>query len=82
MVRDDHARWGATAAVPGQTVREPGAGQARTDNPVHDKPAGDVFQFVGDILADAAQAPTAIGTGIGSRAESHLHPRDVVRVSR
>jgi len=56
-----------------------GASQPGANDPVHDKPAGDVFQFVDHILTDPAQAATAIGTGIGSRAEFHLHPRDVVR---
>ena len=41
--------------------------------------AGDVFQFLGHILADPAQAAAAIGTGIGTGGQFHFHPRDVVR---
>jgi len=53
-------------------------GQPRTNDPVHDEAPGDVFQFVGDILADPTQAPAAIGTGIGARRQFHLHPGDVI----
>ena len=56
-----------------------GTGQARADNPVHDEASGDVFQLFGDILADPAQAPAAIGTGVGPGGQLHLHPRDVIR---
>jgi hypothetical protein len=41
--------------------------------------AGDVFQLFRHILADPAQAPAAIGTGICARRQFHFHPRDVVR---
>jgi hypothetical protein len=41
--------------------------------------AGDVFQLFRDILADAAQAAAAIGTGLGTRGQFHFHPRDMIR---
>ena len=56
-----------------------GAGQARADDAVHDKPARDILEFFGDVFADPAQAPAAVGTSIGARRQLHLHPRDVVR---
>jgi len=31
------------------------------------------------ILADPTQAPTAIGAGIGTGGQLHLHPRDMIR---
>jgi len=55
------------------------AGQAGAHDPVHDEASGDILQFVGDVFADPAQAPAAIGTGLGARRQFHLHPRDVVR---
>jgi hypothetical protein len=54
-------------------------GQTRANDAVHDKPAGNVFQFLGDILTDPAQAPATVGTGIGTGAEFHFHPGDVIR---
>lgn len=55
------------------------AGQPGPDDAVHDKPTGDVFQFLGHILTDPTQAPAAIGTGICARRQFDLHPGDVVR---
>lgn len=55
-----------------------GAGQARSHDPVHDEAAGDVFQLLGHILADPAQAAAAIGTGIGAGALFHFHPWNVI----
>lgn len=40
---------------------------------------GNIFQFLGHIFADPAQAPAAIGTGIGAGRQLHLHPGDVIR---
>ncbi len=45
-----------------------GAGQPGPDDPVHDEAAGDILQFLGDVLADPAQAPAAVGTGVRRRA--------------
>ena len=55
-----------------------GAGKARPDNAVHDEAAGNVFQLLGHILADPAQAPAAISAGVGAWGQLDLHPRDVV----
>lgn len=52
---------------------------SRGRDPVHDEAAGDIFQFLGHILADPAQPAAAVGAGVGTRAELHLHPRNVVR---
>ena len=54
-------------------------GQPGTDDPVHDEATRDIFQFVGHILPDPAQAAATVGTGIGAGAEFHFHPGDVVR---
>ena len=56
-----------------------GTGQPGANDPVHYKAAGDVFQFLGDILADPTQTTAAIGTGICARCQLHLHPGNVVR---
>lgn len=58
------------------------AGQPGPDDAVHDKPTGDVFQFLGHILTDPTQAPAAIGTGICARRQFDLHPGDVVGIGR
>ncbi len=55
------------------------ASQAGPDDPVHDEAPGDVFQLFRHILADPAQAPAAIGTGICARRQFDLHPGDVIR---
>lgn len=63
-------------------LKEPfaaGACEARPDDAVHDEAAGNIFQFLGDVLADPAQAPAALGTGIGTGGQFHLHPGNVVR---
>ena len=54
-------------------------GQPGAHDPVHDEAPGDVFQFFGHILTDPAQAPATVGTGIGTGAEFHFHPGDVIR---
>jgi hypothetical protein len=54
------------------------AGHARPDDAVHDEAAGHILQFLGHILADPAQAPAALGTGVGIGCQLHLHPRDIV----
>ena len=54
-------------------------GQPRPHDPVHDEAARDVFQLLGDILADPAQAPAAIGTGVGTWRQFHFHPGEVIR---
>jgi hypothetical protein len=56
-----------------------GAGQPGSDDPVHDEAAGHVFQFFGDILADPAQAATAIRARLDARGQLDLHPGNVVR---
>ena len=56
-----------------------GAGQPGAHDPVHDEAAGDILQFFGDILADPAQAPATIGTGVRARRQFHLHPGNVIR---
>lgn len=53
------------------------AGQTRADDAVNDEAAGDVVQFFGHILANPAQAPAAIGTGIRARGQLDLHPGDI-----
>ncbi len=55
------------------------AGEARPHDPVHNEPAGDVFEFLGHILADPAQRVAAIGTTVFARSDLDLHARDVVR---
>jgi len=56
-----------------------GAGQARPHDAVHDEASRDVFQFLGHILADPAQAPAAIGTGLGAWGQFHLHTGYMIR---
>ena len=71
----DRARWQ-------WRVHEPFTASARQPGPhdaVHDEAPGDIFQLLGHIFTDAAQTPTALGTGIGARAQFHVHPRDMVR---
>jgi hypothetical protein len=70
----DRARWqrGLDEALAA------GAGQPRTDDPVHDEAPGDILQFPGHILPDPAQAPAASGTSPGTRGQFHFHPRDMI----
>jgi hypothetical protein len=42
-VQDGRARWGATAAGPERSAREPSAGQPGTDDAVHDEASRHVF---------------------------------------
>ena len=55
-----------------------GTGHAGADDPVHDEPAGNVFQLFGHILAEAAQRPTAMGTVRVAGGQLDLMARDVV----
>jgi len=43
------------------------AGFARANEPVHDKSTRNVFQFLGDILAQRPQAAATIGAGLAWR---------------
>ena len=56
-----------------------GTRQARPDDRVHDEAPGDILEFLGDVFADPTQAAATIGTGIGTGAEFHFHPWDMIR---
>jgi len=56
-----------------------GAGQPGPHDAVHDEAAGDIFQLLGDIFSDPAQAATAVSAGLGTGRQFHFHPRDMIR---
>ena len=56
-----------------------GTGQPWAHDPVHDKAAGNVFQFLGHILTNPAQGTAAVGAAIAARGELDFHARDVIR---
>ena len=56
-----------------------GTGHPGPDDPVHDKAAGDVFQFLGHILAQAAQFAAALGASRVGRGQFDLDAGNVIR---
>ena len=51
-------------------------GQARAHDALHHEAAGDVFQLLGDIFAEALETVAAIGASLARRQEPSLHAAD------
>ena len=65
-------QWGLGEAIAAR------AGHAGPHDPVHDKAAGDIFQFFGHILTQPAQLAAAIGALCIARGQLDLHARNVI----
>ncbi len=57
----------------------PRARQARSHDPVHDEPSGDILQLLGDVLAEPAERAAAARAALLAGGELDLHARHVIR---
>ena len=65
-------QWGLREAIAAR------AGHPWAHNAVHDEAAGDVFQFLGHILAQQAQLTAAIGAGRVAGGQFDHHARNMI----